>query len=103
MKEDLRKDLEELEPEILAIAFDRLQLVGLVLAQIALIEVVADPHANDNSKVQAARGLTNLGVDPNILAERLRASPLANKSPEELRELVRGLRDAENVKKLAEE
>ena len=99
----LTEYLKEMDPERLHVLHQRLTLVGAVLAQISLLEVVADKNAADNSKVQAAKVLTSMGGDPQILAQQLKASPLADKSPEELREMVESLRSEETLDKLAKE
>ena len=98
-----RAALEQMAPEGLDILHQRLALVGVVLAQIALLEVVADKGASDNAKIQAAKVLTSTWDDTTTLAQQLRASPLAHKTPEELRNLVTKLRDIEALEKLAGE
>lgn len=100
---ELQETLKSLEPETLDLVHQRLLLVGVVLAQIRMLEVVADIHASDNAAVQAAKVLTNVGMDPHVLAERLKASALASKSPDQLRELVKSLRSKDTLEDLARE
>ncbi len=89
------EDLRTLPLERLDILQDHLRLVGLVLGQLALLEVVVDEDAPANSRVQAARCLTEMGGDPQTIIERLKASPFVDKSPEELRKMIQDLRDGE--------
>lgn len=90
-----QEELLAMHPEKLAQAYDRLRLIGMVLGQLALLEIITDPDAGATAKAQAARTLTSLIDDPKMVADALEHSPLAGKSPEELRELIDKLKQDE--------
>jgi hypothetical protein len=90
-----RETLEKLPLNRLDLLQDRLRLVGLILGQLALLEVVNDTDAPATARVQSAKTLTDMGGDPQTIIERLRSSTFLDKSPEELKQLVQQLQDDE--------
>lgn len=77
-----------LSPQGIDETHDYLRLLGIVLGQLALLEVVCDPKAEAKDKVSAARILTSIKESPEAIAERLRRSPFTGMSMEDLKELV---------------
>jgi len=75
------------EPKKLDEMYDLLKLLGVVLGYIALLEEAVD-GADPKARVSAARVLVNLREDPESIAERLRRSPFADLSVEQLQKVV---------------
>lgn len=98
-----KEHLEEVSPEQLYLVFDRLRLIGMILGQLGLLEVVLDPDAGATAKATAARALTQLGEEPQTIVDRLKSSPLASKSPDELRALLQEAADAGDVTLILED
>lgn len=88
-------ELLELEPTSLGTLHEKLKLMGVVLGQLALIEVVCDPDAGATAKATAGKVLTQLAGDPHTIAERIKASEFADKSPEDLRAMIERLKSGE--------
>lgn len=68
--------------------YDTLKLLGVVLGQLALLDVIADPTAEAAAKVSAARALTSLKESPESISERLRRSPFSHLTAEQLAAIV---------------
>ena len=88
---NVSQQLKHLEPGQLSSLTDRLGLIGLVLAQLALLDIVADDGASTTARVQAAKELTSLVKDPQTVSERLKSSQFEDMTPDELKKLVRDL------------
>jgi len=67
---------------------DLLKLMGVVLGQLALLEIVIDRDADEKARVSAARILTSIKEDPEHIAERLRRSPFAALTVEQLEAII---------------
>jgi len=87
---------------------DTLRLLGVVLGQMALLDVVTDPNAKDAPKVAAARALMDLKEKPEHIAERLKAAPFAGLTLEEIQDILQEMKEGDydlqsliNKKKLA--
>jgi hypothetical protein len=91
------QDLEGLKPDKLSFLSEQLKLIGYVLGHLALIDVVVDADAPATAKAQAGRTLTQVGEDPQTIVDRLKESQFADKSPEELREYIRSMRDDDSL------
>jgi hypothetical protein len=88
--------LDGYQPKKLDELYDMLKLLGVVLGQIALLEVVSNPVSNDEkAKVAAARALISLKEDPESIAERLRRSPFAELTIEELHGIVQKVQEGQ--------
>src|SRR6266700_2835776 len=77
------------EPKRLDELYDFMKLLGVVLGYQALLN--AATSGTDKERVPAARALINLKEDPEAISERLRRSPLADLSLEQLRSIVQEL------------
>ena len=78
-------------PEKLDQQHDYLRLLGIVLGQIALLEVATmriTGKGDAAAKVAAARALMNTKEAPDTIAERLRRSAFADLNPEQLECIV---------------
>lgn len=82
------ENLLDFKPETLDQSHDLLRLAGVVLAQLTLLQVLTDPMASSRDKVSASRILLDIKEPPEAIAERLRRSPFAHLSTEELKELI---------------
>jgi hypothetical protein len=72
---------------------DLLKLLGVVLAQVALLDVVSNPVTESKDRVSAARVLLNFTKEsPENIAERLRRSPFAELTIEQLQTIVEGVK-----------
>lgn len=69
---------------------DHLKLLGVVLGQIALLDVATTITTEKTAaaKVAAARVLTSLKESPDAIAERLRRSPFAGLNANQLHRIV---------------
>lgn len=102
---DLLKDLVDqgLSLTRMDLLHDQLRLVGAVMGLRALLEVVTF-GTNEPSKVAAARILTQLDEDPEVIAERLKSAPWADLTMPELEHMVDRLCGGEtDITKLIEE
>jgi hypothetical protein len=72
---DLLKD--GFKPETLDQVHDTLKLLGVVLGQMALLEIATDPAAETAPRVSAARALMKIDESPEAISERLKKSALA--------------------------
>lgn len=91
----------DLRPETLDQIHDTLKLIGVVLGQMALLEVATDPKAEAAPKVSAARALMNIGEPPERIAERLRKSMFSRLSVAELGAMIEKVKKGEsNLKDL---
>ena len=84
-------------PQSLDQTHDLLKLLGIVLAQIALLTVVTDPEAEAAPKVSAARALLDLHESPESIAERLRRSPFQALTASELQSIVDKVRSGATI------
>lgn len=80
---DKKLDLHKLDE-----AHDLLRLIGIVVGQIALLDTVTSKSADPRAKVAAAKILTSTKERPEAIAERLRRSPLADLSFDELSVII---------------
>ena len=87
--------LDHITPERLDVLQDRLRLIGAILGQMALLEVVADSDAPATARVSAAKTLTDMGGEPQTIIERLKSSPFLDKSPAQLRKMIQDIQDGE--------
>jgi len=70
-------------------AHEYLKLLGVVMAQITLLDVLSSPETSAREKVAASRILLETVKEPpEVIAERLQRSPFAHLSMEELRALA---------------
>jgi hypothetical protein len=83
----------ELEPRDLLDLNERLKLVGLILGRLALLEVVTDSSTGAGPKATAGKALTTLGEDPRALLERMKGSTFSENTPDELRQLIKDLKE----------
>ena len=67
---------------------DTFRLLGIVMGNLALLKVVADPRADEKAIVSAARALISVKEDPETIAERLRASSLSHLSVPQLQSII---------------
>src|SRR2546429_499172 len=79
------------QPKKLDELLDFMKLLGVVLGYQSLLE--AATSGTEKERVPAARALINLKEDPESIAERLRRSPFAELTLDQLRGIVRGLGD----------
>lgn len=76
---------------------DLLRLLGVVLGQVALLDVATDPNARAQARVAAARALTDLHESPEKIAERLRRSPFADLTVAQLEGIVEAVKSGQNI------
>lgn len=67
---------------------DLLRLMGIILAQMALLEVLNNPLSAATARVAAAKQLLSTGEDPASIAERLRTSPLSGLTYEQIQQIL---------------
>lgn len=79
---------EGFKPEGQGQVYDTLRLLGLVLAQMALLEIITSKEAEDSDRVAAARLLLNTKESPEGIADRLRKSSFAGLKTEELANMI---------------
>lgn len=77
-----------LRPENLEQKHSLLKLLGIVLSQLTLLEILTNPESAPKDKIQASRLLLSTDESPEVIAERLRSSPFADLSLEELHQLT---------------
>lgn len=87
---------DKFSPDRLDQAHDLLKLLGIVLGQMALLEIVTDRGADEKARVSAARALMSVKEDPETIAERLRRSVFADLTTENLHEMFEKARKEEN-------
>lgn len=76
------------KPEKLNEVYDQLRLLGLVMGQIALLDVVSNLKVEPAARVAAARALIGLKETPESIAERLKRSPFADLRVDQLESIV---------------
>jgi len=77
------------EPGKLDEYHDLLKLLGIVIAQVALLDVASNVITEPKDRVSAARALLNFAKEsPEAIAERLRRSPFADLNIDDLRAIV---------------
>lgn len=92
---------EGFRPEGLDQVHDTLRLVGLVLGQMALLEIITDREAEDSDRVAAARLLLSVKEAPESIAERLHKSAFSRLNTEELSSMIQRVKKGEtNLKEL---
>lgn len=95
---------ENFQPELLDQVHDTLKLVGVVLGQMALIDVVNNPLAKPEARVTAAKALMQIDEAPERIAERLRKSVFSRLSVQELGAMIEKVKKGEtNLKDLIEQ
>ena len=95
---------EGFKPEGMDQVHDTLKLVGIVLGQMALLEIITDKDAEDSDRVAAARLLLSVKEAPEIIADRLRKSSFARLKTEELGAMIEKVKKGEtNLKDLIEQ
>jgi hypothetical protein len=82
-------------PKSLDETHDLLRLLGIVLGQIALLDVATDPASKDTARVAAAKALMDVHESPLAIAERLRRSPFAGLSAQQLQTIVQAVKAGE--------
>jgi hypothetical protein len=92
-----QEDIVHLTPDQLHTVHEKFKLIGLVLGQLALIEVVCDPNASDTARASAGKTLTSLKEDPITISERLKESQFADMSPEELKTFISDLKTGDKT------
>lgn len=75
-------------PKTLDAVHDTLKLLGIVLSQMALLQVITDPEADNKDIVAASKTLLSHKEDPENIVERLKRSPFAGLSVEQLQTIV---------------
>lgn len=91
----------DLQPETLDQIHDTLKLIGVVMGQMALLEVITSPLAEAAPKVAAARALMKIDEAPERIAERLRKSSFSRLSVAELGAMIEKVKKGEtNLKDL---
>lgn len=91
----------DLRPEGLDQIHDTLKLIGVVLGQMALLEVVTNPAIEAAPRVAAARALMKIDEAPERIAERLRKSMFSRLSVAELGAMIEKVKKGEtNLKDL---
>lgn len=83
-------------PTDLGSSHDLLKLVGVVLAQHALLEIVVDPKIDEKARVSAARTLLATKESPVTIAERLRRSPFAGLTAAQLTTMIQRVKHGES-------
>ncbi len=86
----------DMTPEGLSATHDFLQLMGIIVGQIALLSVAASPYADDAPRVAAARALRDLKETPESIAERLRATQFDGLDTKDLHDIVEKIREGTN-------
>lgn len=86
-----------LKPKTIDQTYDLMKLIGFVVAQMALLEVVASASAKDRDRVRAAKTLLTGTEDPNSVAERLRRSPFASLTAKELEAMIQRVKAGEDT------
>ena len=86
---DLLKD--GLKPERLDQVHDTLKLLGVVLGQMALLEIATDSTVEAAPRVSAARALMKIDESPEAIAERLRKSAFVGLTVSQLKIMVERL------------
>lgn len=76
------------KPERLDQVHDTLKLLGVVLGQMALLEIATDKGADTAPRVSAARALMKIDESPEAIAERLQKSAFVGLTVEQLRIMV---------------
>lgn len=84
------------KPEGLDQVHDTLKLLGIVLGQMALLEIITDKEAEDSDRVSAARLLLSTRESPEAIAERLRKSTFARLNTEELTSMIQEVKKGNN-------
>ena len=86
----------DMTPEGLSATHDFLQLLGIVVGQIALLSVAANPLADPAPRVAAARALRDLKEAPETLAERLRSTQFDGLDTRDIHTIVEKIREGTN-------
>lgn len=86
---------DKFSPDRLDQAHDLLKLLGIVLGQMALLEIVTDRAADEKARVSAARALMSVKEDPETIAERLRRSVFAGLTTGQLGAMVEEVKKGE--------
>lgn len=101
-KEQLEALVEEgFSPAGIHEVHDTFKLLGIVLGQAALLEIVANPQSEDTARVAAAKALMSVKEEPTNIAERLRRSAFVGLTVEQLQAIVqrvgKGERDFRSI------
>lgn len=75
-------------PKTIDETHDTLRLLGMVLAQTALLEMVTDKKSDPKARVSAARALLMTKESPEAIAERLRRSLFRDLTVEQLESMI---------------
>jgi len=89
---DTAEAVRDEPPEDLQATYDKLKLMGAVLAVRTLLDIMLG-SANANARLGAAKELSRMDEDPEEIARRIKSSEFASMTIEELEELVRGHKD----------
>lgn len=90
---------KDFSPKHIDEVHEQLKLLGLVLGRFVLLEVAAN-SSDDKARVTAARALATLKENPSDIAERLRRSPFAHLTVQELQDIVERVRQGESLSDL---
>lgn len=86
-------------PEGLDQEYDVLRLLGMVMAQVALLDVITDPKAKSADRVAAARILSDAKESPEAIVQRLRESSFARLNTAELTRMIQEVREGKETVK----
>lgn len=88
-----------ISPEGLESIFDSQRLIGVVLAQMSLLDIMVNSASGEERRKAAYQFLRSVDEDPERIADRLRASAFQDMSLEQLEDIVRtGEMDPEEAK-----
>lgn len=87
---------EGFKPEGLDQVHDTLRLLGIVLGQMALLEIITDKDAEDSDRVAAARLLLNTKESPESIADRLKRSSFTRLPTEKLASMIQEVKKGKN-------